>query len=108
MLASQAALREFTGSLEMSVFQTLLAGNIGQLGAPGTVVPVAAFAAGADVAAGREVVAAARAGSAWPAAAVTCAAGAAQAAAVRPQASAVVIVSIAARRRRAGRLRRAG
>ena len=35
----QAALCGFTGSLEMSVFQMLLAGNIGQFGAPGTVVP---------------------------------------------------------------------
>jgi len=39
MLAIQAALRGLTGSLEMSVFQTLSAGNIGQPGAPGTVVP---------------------------------------------------------------------
>jgi hypothetical protein len=38
MLASHAALCGFTGSLEMSVFQTLFAGNIGQPGAPGTVV----------------------------------------------------------------------
>ncbi|HEY6278611.1 MAG TPA: hypothetical protein VIX86_20045 [Streptosporangiaceae bacterium] len=42
MLRSQAALWESTGSLEMSVFHTLLAGNIGQFGAPGTVVPVTA------------------------------------------------------------------
>src|SRR6516164_9736382 len=40
MLRIQAALREFTGNLEMSVFHTLLAGNIGQFGAPGTVVPL--------------------------------------------------------------------
>ena len=39
MLASQAALCESTGSREMSVFHTLLAGNSGQLAAPGTVVP---------------------------------------------------------------------
>src|SRR5215831_2417767 len=39
MLRSQAALWAFTGNWEMSVFQTLLAGNIGQFGAPGTVVP---------------------------------------------------------------------
>jgi hypothetical protein len=39
MLRIQAALREFTGSLEISVFQTLSAGNIGQRAAPGTVVP---------------------------------------------------------------------
>jgi len=39
MLRIQAALCAFTGSLEMSVFQMLLAGNIGQFGAPGTVVP---------------------------------------------------------------------
>jgi hypothetical protein len=39
MLFSQAALRGWTGSFEMSVFQTLSAGNIGQPGAPGTVVP---------------------------------------------------------------------
>src|SRR5271165_2629364 len=38
MLRSQAALCESTGSLEMLVFQMLLAGNIGQFGAPGTVV----------------------------------------------------------------------
>ncbi len=42
MLRSQAALWAFTGSWEMSVFQMLLAGNIGQFGAPGTVVPPAA------------------------------------------------------------------
>src|SRR5437868_2375113 len=39
MLRIQAALWAFTGNWEMSVFQTLLAGNIGQFGAPGTVVP---------------------------------------------------------------------
>src|ERR1700722_13964764 len=39
MLASQAALCGSTGSREMSVFHTLLAGNSGQLAAPGTVVP---------------------------------------------------------------------
>jgi hypothetical protein len=39
MLRIQAALRELTGSLEMSLFQTLLAGNIGQSAAPGTLVP---------------------------------------------------------------------
>src|SRR5438309_11114568 len=39
MLRSQAALCESAGSLEMSVFQMLFAGNTGQLGAPGTVVP---------------------------------------------------------------------
>src|SRR5271165_4518820 len=38
MLASQAALCLLTGSLEMLVFQTLSAGNIGQFGAPGTEV----------------------------------------------------------------------
>src|SRR5579863_1893197 len=42
MLRSQAALWASTGSREMSVFQMLLAGNIGQFGAPGTVVPPAA------------------------------------------------------------------
>jgi hypothetical protein len=36
MLASQAALCLFTGSLEMLVFQMLSAGNMGQWGAPGT------------------------------------------------------------------------
>ena len=36
MLASQGALCLFTGSLEMLVFHTLSAGNIGHLGAPGT------------------------------------------------------------------------
>ena len=39
MLRSQAALCGSTGSLEMSVFQMLSAGNIGQSGAPGTTVP---------------------------------------------------------------------
>jgi hypothetical protein len=38
MLRSHCALRGFTGSLAMSVFQTLSAGNIGQLAAPGTTV----------------------------------------------------------------------
>jgi hypothetical protein len=38
MLRSHAALWESTGSLEMFVFQTLFAGNIGQFDAPGTVV----------------------------------------------------------------------
>jgi hypothetical protein len=46
MLRIQAALREFTGSLEILVFQTLLAGNIGQFAAPGTrVLARAAWAA---------------------------------------------------------------
>src|ERR1022692_867113 len=49
MLCIQAALRGFTGSFEMSVFQTLSAGNIGQPGAPRTVVPPpAAVFAGLD------------------------------------------------------------
>jgi hypothetical protein len=39
MLAIHCELRGFTGSLEMSVFHTLLAGNSGQLRAPGTVIP---------------------------------------------------------------------
>ena len=39
MLASQAALCGLTGRLATGVFQTLSAGNIGQLGAPGTGVP---------------------------------------------------------------------
>src|SRR5262249_60079827 len=38
MLRIQAALCLFTGSREMSVFHTLSDGNIGQSGAPGTVV----------------------------------------------------------------------
>src|ERR1700683_4725999 len=38
MLASHAALCTSTGSLEMLVFHTLLAGNMGQFGAPGTTV----------------------------------------------------------------------
>ena len=42
MLRSHAALCLSTGSLEMFVFHTLFAGNIGQFGAPGTVVPAAA------------------------------------------------------------------
>jgi len=49
MLRSHAALREFTGSREMSVFHTLLAGNIGQPAAPGTVVAGRAAAGGAGV-----------------------------------------------------------
>jgi hypothetical protein len=44
MLRSQAMLCESTGSLEMLVFQMLSAGNIGQPGAPGTVVDLAAAA----------------------------------------------------------------
>ena len=53
MLRSQAALWESTGSFEMSVFHTLFAGNIGQPGAPGTLVPgAAAGAAGAAGAVG--------------------------------------------------------
>src|SRR5262249_15299809 len=54
----QAALCLFTGSREMSVFHTLSVGNIGQSGAPGTVVEgetgagLDAGAAGAAVAAG--------------------------------------------------------
>jgi hypothetical protein len=36
MFAIQVALRLLTGSLEMSVFQTLSAGNIWQFGTPGT------------------------------------------------------------------------
>jgi hypothetical protein len=46
MLCIQAALRGSTGSFEMLVFHTLSAGNIGQLGAPATVVPVTALTAG--------------------------------------------------------------
>src|SRR5262252_5894287 len=42
MLCIQAALCEFTGSSATLVFHTLSAGNIGQLGAPGTVVSVRA------------------------------------------------------------------
>src|SRR5579859_1464565 len=38
MLRSQAALCWFTGSFDMSVFQMLSEGNMGQLGAPGTLV----------------------------------------------------------------------
>jgi hypothetical protein len=52
MLCIQAALWESTGSLEIVVFHTLSAGNIGQPGAPGTVVPVTAWAAGAAEAGG--------------------------------------------------------
>jgi hypothetical protein len=44
MLRSQAALCESTGSLEILVFQTLSAGNIGQFPAPGTVVVITALA----------------------------------------------------------------
>ena len=42
MCASHVALILFTGSLEMSVFQTLSAGNIWQPGAPGTGGPFSA------------------------------------------------------------------
>jgi uracil-DNA glycosylase len=51
MLASQAALCLLTGSLEMLVFHTLSAGNIGHFGAPGTMVVMT----GAAVAAWRVV-----------------------------------------------------
>jgi len=44
MLRSHAALWESTGSFEMLVFHTLLAGNIGQFGAPGTVVVMGSIA----------------------------------------------------------------
>jgi hypothetical protein len=40
MLASHAALCLSTGSLEILVFQTLFAGNMGQFGGPGTTVPM--------------------------------------------------------------------
>ena len=39
MLASHSALWGSTGKPAMGVFQTLSAGNTGQLGAPGTGVP---------------------------------------------------------------------
>jgi hypothetical protein len=55
MLRIQAALCLFTGSWEMSVFHTLSDGNIGQFGAPGTVVDGetgAGLDAGAAAAAG--------------------------------------------------------
>ncbi len=39
MLANHWALCESTGRFAMGVFQTLSAGNTGQLGAPGTGVP---------------------------------------------------------------------
>ena len=82
MLRSQAALCASAGSLEMSVFQTLFAGNMGQLGAPGTVVPAglavrrpgprpargAAGAAGAAPTAGAERAADARRADTVPAA----------------------------------------
>ncbi len=42
MLASHCALIGLTGRFVMGVFQTLSAGNIGQLGAPGTGVPAEA------------------------------------------------------------------
>ena len=42
MLANQAALFGLTGNSAIGVFQTLSAGNIGQLGAPGTGVPAEA------------------------------------------------------------------
>ncbi|HEY7323337.1 MAG TPA: hypothetical protein VH520_00820 [Streptosporangiaceae bacterium] len=54
MLAIQDALCESTGSPEMLVFQTLSAGNIGQPGAPGTVVPVGALRADEGAADGDE------------------------------------------------------
>src|SRR5215475_13250805 len=46
MFCIHAALCEFTGSPETLVFHTLSAGNIGQLDAPGTVVPARAPTAG--------------------------------------------------------------
>jgi hypothetical protein len=70
MLAIHWELRGLTASLEMSVFHTLLAGNNGQLRAPGTVVPDAggALALGAGEgeadALARVVLAAAAAGPA--------------------------------------------
>jgi hypothetical protein len=48
MLRSHAALWELTGSFEMLAFHTLFAGNMGQFGAPGTVVVAAAAAEPAD------------------------------------------------------------
>jgi hypothetical protein len=54
MLASHAALWLSTGSWETLVFQTLLAGNIGQFGAPGTtVVMTGALGCGVGVTLGR-------------------------------------------------------
>ena len=50
MLAIQVALCLLTGSLEMSVFQTLSAGNIWHFGAPGTGGPFATVVRGTDVA----------------------------------------------------------
>ena len=44
MAASHCALCGSTGRLAMGVFQTLSAGNIGQLGAPGNGVPADATA----------------------------------------------------------------
>jgi len=70
MLRSHAALRESTGSLEMLVFHTLLAGNIGQFGAPGTGVVIATRLAAED------------AGTTWPAVDVAIPAEAAGACAV--------------------------
>jgi hypothetical protein len=84
MLCSQAALCPSTGNFEMSVFQMLSAGNMGQLGAPGTFVPpvatvtlafaragsaLAAFAAPGRAGTGRTVGRAA-AGAAAPASAL--------------------------------------
>jgi hypothetical protein len=75
MLASHAALCELTGSWEILVFHTLSAGNIGQFGAPGTVVAVTGAAVVADVAAatGTAAVAGAAAVTGAPAATVVAA-----------------------------------
>jgi hypothetical protein len=48
MARSHARLCRSTGSLEMFVFHTLSAGNIAQLGAPGTVTETSGRAGDAD------------------------------------------------------------
>jgi hypothetical protein len=54
MFAIQVALFLLTGSLEMSVFQTLFAGNIWQFGAPGTAGPFGEVARGTAAALAEE------------------------------------------------------
>ena len=71
MLASQAALCSSTGSLEILVFHTLSAGNIGQFGAPGTAVAATGVAVTGAAVAGFAVTGVAVTGAAVTGVAVT-------------------------------------
>jgi hypothetical protein len=74
MLASHAALFVSSGSLEMLVFHTLFAGNMGQFGAPGTTVDVTgAVTRGAGPALARGGVALGSAASPAPSGTLRCA-----------------------------------